>query len=1618
MGDRPLSEEGIQQKICDQFSKGIIGFDAEFRINYWNQAIEEYIEGSPKWNNKEAPSLKTFIKQSATSFEVLYEYLTKGLAYQTTAFIEIGSLAGWLLLDFQAIWEKGEFIGGYCLVDITLPNTQYPLPDYKALHHAFDNSQESFMVTDTDLENGPRILYVNPAFSAITGYKPEEIIGKTPRILQGPKTERTVIDRLKANLQNGEQFSGETVNYRKDGSEFIFQWEITPQKQPNGAVDYYVAVQRDVTEQRKVEANWQESERRFKRLFDNAPVALFIHDQGAFIFANQKTAELLGFNHPQDLLNKKVFDFVKEDYRSLVRERVNEIQKGNPVDTIELGIQKEDGSEAYIEVKGIPFTYKGKTVVQTIAIDITERKQAEEQIKANESFFRLIAENSRDFIGLHDLEANFIYASPSIENLTGVKSETIIGGSPYSFVHPEDYEFLRGLHQQLLEGKAVNKARFRIIRMDEEVIWVEVHLAPLKSESGEVIQFQTISRDVTEEQGLKELAEEMQDIGKIGGWNYNVDKAQFTFTKGIYDIYGLPYGTEIDKEKAIGHYDKADQETIRKAFDNLLDKGQPFDHELRFWKGQEEKIWVRAKGEPYYDDGQLYKIGGTLRDITYEKEAQLERDRLFNNSVEMIAIGDNGYLRQLNQRWREVLGWSEDELKAVPFIQFIHQEDQEAANEKSRQLDEEGSLSFFECRFQCRNGSFRWLSWNVVKDGENGLDYAFVRDITEQKRMEEELRESEEMFRAYADNSLVGVYVYQDGEMKYVNPKMAEITGYSFEETRKINPLTIAHPDDRAVMQEKIRLRESGQSSGEHYEIRFYTKDGQLKHAELFGSSITYKGKPAIIGTFVDITARKATEEKLKESEERFRNLTERSLVGVFMFKGIQVEYVNPKITEITGYSKPELLNNVSPLDTVHPEDYAKVWDKINERLSGDEREAHYEFRIITKQGNIKNVEVFSSRFHHQGEPSIIGTMLDVTERKQTEAQLIENQHFIQKVMDNSPNIIHVYDYRENNFVFVSQRLDKGLGYTAEEINEFPNGIADIMHPDDLERVYQAYQQNFQLKDGEVNEVEFRLQHKQGGLRWIVAKDTPFKRDENGELVQVLSSVQDMTEQKRKEQEIIEKQKFIESVAQHSPNIIHIFSFKNNDFIYENFELESLLGYSKAEVTALPNGKMDLYHPEDIPVVKAMHEKGKTLKEGEINEEEFRMKDKAGNWRWLFSRDTVFKKDEYGNNEELIGIVQDITEKKQAEESLKRNEALFRQLFQNAPTGIVILDADYQISNINEGFTQIFGYQEKEIVGKRIDEFIVPKGYEEEGDKISRTTMEGETQQLETVRIDKDGNQVPVLIYGVPVFLQNETISIFGIYVDIAQRKQAEEHLTRQSNELLRSNAELEQFAYVTSHNLRSPVINLQSLLQLFDESEIKSDENQYIYKKIHQSVEQLNDTLKDLVEIVAKKKEVSQPKEKVAFSEIWEKVKNSLNNQIEKHNAELIADFKATEIYYLRSFLESILQNLLTNSLKYRSEKRHPVIEIKTYRKDGFVCLVFTDNGVGIDLEANYNKLFNLYQRLHTHQSGKGMGLYIVKSQVESLGGKVEITSEVDKGTSFFIYLKDFAFEKETENY
>ncbi len=354
---------------------------------------------------------------------------------------------------------------------------------------------------------------------------------------------------------------------------------------------------------------------------------------------------------------------------------------------------------------------------------------------------------------------------------------------------------------------------------------------------------------------------------------------------------------------------------------------------------------------------------------------------------------------------------------------------------------------------------------------------------------------------------------------------------------------------------------------------------------------------------------------------------------------------------------------------------------------------------------------------------------------------------------------------------------------------------------------------------------------------------------------------------------------------------------------------------------------------------------------------------------------------------------------------LWKNEQLLKGIVNNTSAAIFVKDISGKYLLVNKRFAVDFDLDVNDVVGKTafdlFSEEIAAKLVSNESAIIA--SKEANTAEMTAF---VKGTYKTMLTNKFPLLDEkNNVFAICGVATDFTEMKKSRTEQEILSLQLQQKNQQLLNFAHITSHNLRSPVSNLNSLLWLYKESQTE-EEKALLFEKFETVIHNLSETLNELVDALKIQEDTGKKRESLLFEDIFKKVKDSMIGKIMETEAVVSFNFtKAPAIEYPRLYLESIMQNLLSNSLKYRSPLRTPVIFAETLFENGVLILKFKDNGLGIDLNRHSDKLFGLNKTFHRHEEAKGVGLFITKTQVEAMGGSITAVSEVEKGTTFIIY-------------
>ncbi|WP_269684197.1 PAS domain-containing sensor histidine kinase [Flavobacterium lacustre] len=464
------------------------------------------------------------------------------------------------------------------------------------------------------------------------------------------------------------------------------------------------------------------------------------------------------------------------------------------------------------------------------------------------------------------------------------------------------------------------------------------------------------------------------------------------------------------------------------------------------------------------------------------------------------------------------------------------------------------------------------------------------------------------------------------------------------------------------------------------------------------------------------------------------------------------------------------------------------------------------------------------------------------------------------------------------------------------------------------------------------------------------------------------------------------------------------------DQISWNKGIESVFGYKEEQVGNSSTWWFDKIHPEDsikmsIKLYSFIEQKTENW------QDQYRFRCADNTYKYVLDRGFLLK-DENGKAIRMIGAIQDITKQKEEERRLKLLETVIIQ----SRDSVIITEADSdedqipKIIYVNPAFSNMSGYESQEVIGKSPNLFNGPNSDDNELKKLLEAIKNKEECQIETISYTKNNEEYWISFSMIPVYNEENQLSHWiSIQRDISEEKKREKEKEQLIRELTQNNKDLKQFSYIISHNLRAPLSNLTGLLHLIEEIPIENDELEEILNGFNKSTHLLNETINDLVKVIIIKDNPSIQKEDVSLTDVFENVFSQLSFQIESHKPIIKIDFEEISVINInKAYMESIMLNLLANSIKYKSENRKLKVTIKASQVDDSIVLTFKDNGIGIDLERNRDKIFGLYQRFHNYPDSKGLGLYLVKSQVETMEGTISIESEVNKGTSFTLTFKN----------
>lgn len=541
------------------------------------------------------------------------------------------------------------------------------------------------------------------------------------------------------------------------------------------------------------------------------------------------------------------------------------------------------------------------------------------------------------------------------------------------------------------------------------------------------------------------------------------------------------------------------------------------------------------------------------------------------------------------------------------------------------------------------------------------------------------------------------------------------------------------------------------------------------------------------------------------------------------------------------------------------------------------------------------------------------------------------------------------------------------------------------------------------IEKGKPWDTELILVTAKGNEVWVRAKGEVDMID--GKAVSLFGTFQDIDEKKRSQLNYNQASERLALATTTAKFGIWEYKVIENELLWDD-NMFALYGINRSDFMGVVEAWEGSVHPDDKEM--GQNEVQLALKGEKEFDTEFRIVKPNGEVRHIKASATV-ERNTKGEPLKMIGINWDITELKTTKLELQRKEESFVGAFENSSIGMALVGLDGKWIQVNDSICKSIGYTREELMQLTFQDITHPDDLEKDLNLL-HNLIDGtiDSYQIEKKYYHKNGHLVYVLLTVTAVHNIDGSLSHFiSQIVDITSRIEAEKQKENLHKITLGQNKDLLNFAHIVSHNLRSHATNMNMLID-FLKIEKNENEIENIKVMLQSASNGLNETVAHLNEVVQIKTTTLEKMKPVFLQSAIGQVQNNIEALIREKDPIIdISVDKTHVVHAVPAYLQSILLNLFTNALKYSSPKRKLHIKIAGSIEEDLIILRFQDNGLGIDMNRHKDKIFGMFKTFHRHPDAKGIGLFITKNQIESMGGSIAVKSEVDRGTTFSMTFK-----------
>jgi len=1452
-----------------------------------------------------------------------------------------------------------------------------------------------------------RLIFANDAMGKILGYSLQELLSLSPEGIMSlvHHQDRAVFFKRMENRFRGEPAEScfEFRAVRKDGS-LIWLSALSNRVEYDGQ-PAVLGMFLDVNERKKAEEVLRRSEEKYRELANCLPEIVFETDMnGQLVFANERAAEISGYSLSEIEKGLNLLQFIAPEDRERGTKIIQRLLAGGGCVPAEYTFVRKDGTTFPALITATPrISENAVTGLRGLVIDITERKKVMNALRESEEKYRRQFEEALDAIFVADAETGILVdCNPAACELVGrAKSEIV--GMHQRILHPPEKnegEFNRTFKEHLGKKKG-HVLETQVITKSGEIkdVAIKANIFTL----GNKTLMQGSFRDVTERKKAEELLKD--SVAKYRDFAESLPEIVFEVdAKGnlVFVNQKAPQITGYSQDEFGNNFNfirlvvPDEREKAIANIKRLLSGENVGSTEYNLVKKDGAVFPVMIWATPRIVQNKVAGLRGIVVDISEYKKAEESLretkeyfDNLLNYANAPIIVWDNKKkITLFNNAFEAFTGYSKESMLREN-IEVLF-----PASHKTRILETIGKATrgekwqSVEVPILCKDGQTRIALWNSAnvtdKDGNIVATIAQGQDITERKKAEQALKESEEKYRKLFEASMDAIFVadIETGIIVDCNSAASTLVGRQKSELVGQHQSIITPQEQMEAGFARV-FKQHLKDQTKTLETQIIMKTGEIRDVAVRDTIIELEGKKLMQGTLSDITQRKKTEEALLASEEKYRSTFESTgTAAAIIEEDTTFSLVNTECEKLSGYSKEELEGKKSWTEFVVKEDLDRMKEKHRLRRI-DEKAApmQYEFRFIDRYGETKNILLTIAMI--PGTKKSVASLLDITERKKAEGGLRKSEEKYRTLVEQSTQGIVIVKGPIPHIVFANSVISKILGYSVQELTSLsPQQVIGLVHPDDRDLFFGRFKERL---EGKPTPTQYGVRgiRKDGTIVWLELSSALIEYD-GQPAVQAMFA--DITERKKMEDALRQDQDMLEAITE---NLGAGFVTISKDYLvlYANRFIKNNVGDVEGKQCYATLNTLDHICPDCG--VKKVFEDGVAKDSHEYSQMGINGKP------YYVELIATPLKDKDGNVTAALEFVVDIAEKKRIQQKLQANEAKFRAISDSAIDAIFMFDEEDRITYWNPAAERIFGYTEKEIVGEKVGATIVPPRFHKDHLKLTSDLGKVENMKknageiLEFPAFRKDGTEFSMELSMAPLQLEGEQYFV-AIARDVTDRKKAEELLNQTMDQLVLVNEKVEVVGSLTRHDVRNKLSALTGYAYLLKKKHADQAD-------ILDGVSKMEQAVKDIVAIF----DFAKMYEQLGVEELtYINAEKALNEAIalfsglsslefinDCHGLSLMADSLLTQLFY----------NLIDNSLKHGKKVTKIRVHYEKADQDKLI-VVYEDDGVGISAE-NKSKLF---KEGFSTSGTSGHGLFLLRKMMGVYGWSIQENGEPGKGAKF----------------